>query len=125
MLKHYFEFLHQGVWPPKGGGGCEVRSGTIYAHELVSGIAGELMLRLKSQGRVGQAIFEMYALGLSLESRAHLMGWAPHGLATQIPMAFRAIRDWKGALVSGTTSEENGSGRPPTGGVPPIDKSHI
>ncbi len=93
MLKHYFEFLHQGVWPPKGGGGCEVRSGTVYAHELVSGITGELMLRAMVQGYSGMVLFALYAYHNQDDSRvARWAGVSVHAVHVAVGIALRGIK---------------------------------
>ena len=94
MLQNYTEFLHRGVWPPEHKEGCEARNRTYKApFELVSGIAGELRWRLGQHGHVGQAIFEIYAYGLSLESRARLMQFTPFGLRTEMGKVLRAISE--------------------------------
>ena len=96
LLSHYWEFLHRGCWPPKHEEGCEAHNRTLQAsHAESSAIAGELMMRLKSVGRVGTAIFLYYTGMETVKALAHIMGWTEWSLNNKMKIALAQI--WKDA----------------------------
>ncbi len=70
-------------------------------HETPSGIAGELLYRLASQGRGGLVLFLLYALGWSPETVARFMEWTPYGVRREASRALGAIYDMGGPDRSG------------------------